>query len=158
MSIPIEPLRGSGYADAGVHGWGEAPAIATGGGSHSAYSGEATVDCANRIDNSGAAASSDHRRALLESGAGPPIKAPPSLDNRFLHGDILFGVFPRQISAIGGPRVSLDLRGRIVAVLGGDAVRLRSHRRLFWPGLRYEPAVYWPRRLPERARSRNTSK
>jgi opine dehydrogenase len=40
------------------------------------------------------AASGDHRRALLESAPNRYIKAPPSLDHRYLHEDVPFGVVP----------------------------------------------------------------
>jgi opine dehydrogenase len=41
-----------------------------------------------------AAASGDHQRALLESAPNRHIKAPPSLDHRYLHEDIPYGVVP----------------------------------------------------------------
>jgi opine dehydrogenase len=67
-----------------------------------------------------AAASGDHRRALLESAPNRHVKAPPSLDHRYLHEDIPFGVVPLADLGhrAGVPTPFLDAVVTISSLLG----------------------------------------
>jgi len=67
-----------------------------------------------------AAASGDHRRALQESAPNRHIKAPPSLDHRYLHEDIPFGLLPLADlgRAAGVPTPVMDAVVTLGSLLG----------------------------------------